>query len=130
MINLTRNSFRKTLMLSFIICLSFLLIATVNAENSTDNNLTANDDVVIVNDEPLKSGSFMELSQKINEIPENQELVLDRDYEYDEGSNHGIVVSKPIIIDGDGHTLDAKKSSRIFNVTADNVVLKNINFIN
>ena len=130
MINLTRNSFRKTLMLSFIICLSFLLIATVNAENSTDNNLTANDDVVIVNDEPLKSGSFMDLSQKINETPENQELVLDRDYEYDEGSNHGIVVSKPIIIDGDGHTLDAKKSSRIFNVTADNVVLKNINFIN
>ena len=73
MINLTRNSFRKTLMLSFIICLSFLLMATVNAENSTDNNLTANDDVVIVNDEPLKSGSFMELSQKINETPENQE---------------------------------------------------------
>jgi len=127
---LTRNSFRKTLILSFIVCLSFLLMAAANAENSTDNNLTANDDVVIVNDEPLKSGSFMELSQKINETPENQELVLDRDYEYDEGSNHGIVVSKPIIIDGDGHTLDAKKSSRIFNVTADNVVLKNINFIN
>ena len=34
------------------------------------------------------------------------------------------------VIDGNGHTIDASKLSRVFNITADNVVLKNINFIN
>lgn len=70
------------------------------------------------------------LAQKINETPEGGVLVLDRNYIYVNGSNKGILISKPITIDGAGHTLDGNRLSRIFNITSDDVVLKNINFIN
>ena len=75
-------------------------------------------------------GDFDDLSEEINSIPEGGVLVLDRDYEFINGSIKGIVISKSITIDGAGHTLDGKKLSRIFNVTADNVTIKNVNFIN
>lgn len=74
--------------------------------------------------------NFDDLKEVISEIPEGGVLVLDCDYEFVNGSDKGIVISKSITIDGAGHTLDGKKLSRIFNVTADNVTIKNINFIN
>lgn len=86
-------------------------------------------------------GDFDELLLKINNTPEGGVLVLDKDYKYVNGSNggsyKGIIISKPITIDGNGHSIDGNgnerfvnNSSRIFNITADNVILKNINFIN
>ena len=75
-------------------------------------------------------GFFDELAERINATPEGGLLILDRDYMYVNGSNKGIVISKPIVIDGNGHTLDGCKLSRMFNVTSDNVTLKNINFVN
>lgn len=82
-------------------------------------------------------GNFDELSEKIQNTSEGETLVLDKDYKYANGSNKGIIISKSITIDGDGHTIDGNRhdmdinsSSRIFNITADNVILKNINFIN
>ena len=74
--------------------------------------------------------SFDDLSLLINCTPEGGILVLDDDYRFISGSNKGIVISKAITIDGAGHILDGNRSSRIFNITADNVVIKNINFIN
>ena len=75
-------------------------------------------------------GNFNDLSDEINLTPEGGILVLDRDYEYTTGSIKGILISKSIIIDGAGHTLNGKKLSRIFNITAGNVTIKNVNFIN
>ena len=74
--------------------------------------------------------SFEDLSLKINNTPEGGVLVLDRDYIYINGSNKGILINKTIIIDGNGHTIDGNNASRIFNISADNVVIENINFIN
>ena len=111
-----------------ILILGFLVISTVNASDvASDANTTypAEQDVVQSN-----VSSFDDLSAKINETPENGILTLDCDYEYRNGSNKGIMISKSITIDGAGHTLDGKKASRMFNVTADNVTLKNINFVN
>ena len=77
---------------------------------------------------------FDELSYKINNTPEGGLLVLDKDYKFVNDSNNisnkGILISKPMTIDGKGHTINANKLSRAFNITADNVILKNINFIN
>lgn len=75
-------------------------------------------------------GSFEDLALKINSTPEGGLLILDMDYEYINGSNKGILISKSISIDGNGHVLNANHLSRMFNVTADNVTLKNISFIN
>lgn len=55
---------------------------------------------------------------------------MDNDYEYINGTNKGILISKPITIDGAGHTLNGNKLSRMFNVTADNVTIRNLNFVN
>ena len=111
-----------------ILILGLSVISTVSASDvAGDANTTypAEQDVVQSN-----VSSFDDLSAKINETPENGILVLDCDYEYRNGSNKGIMISKSITIDGAGHTLDGKKASRMFNVTADNVTLKNINFVN
>lgn len=74
--------------------------------------------------------TFADLELLVNNTPEGGILVLDDDYKFVNGSNKGILISKPITIDGAGHTLDGNKLSRMFNVTADNVTIRNINFIN
>ena len=122
------SNLSKICLAMLILILGFLVISTVSASDvAGDANTTypAEQDVVQSN-----VSSFDDLSAKINETPENGILVLDCDYEYRNGSNKGIMISKSITIDGAGHTLDGKKASRMFNVTADNVTLKNINFVN
>ena len=112
--------------------------------NSLDSNNLFNDEGVDVVDldspatanEPIANGSndFDELSYKINNTSAGGILELDRDYKFTndtgDASTKGIVISKSITIDGRGHTINANKLSRVFNITADNVILKNINFIN
>ena len=75
-------------------------------------------------------GDFYDLLMKIHNTPEGGVLVLDRDYEFTTGFNKGILISKSITIDGAGHTLNGNKLSRIFNITADDVTIRNVNFIN
>ena len=85
--------------------------------------------------EPISIRSdYEELSNLINNTLEGGLLELNRDYKFvndsKSDSNRGIIISKSITIDGKGHTINANKISRIFNITADNVILRNINFIN
>ena len=118
-------------------------------ENNSPNNLFLNTNAVIVNStfDKMNSieswynvsyvdvvfndmGSFEELAIKVNMTPEGGVLVLDKDYEYvNTTTNKGVLISKSITIDGAGHTLNAKHLSRMFNVTADNVTIRNINFV-
>ncbi len=104
----------------------------VNAvENGTDNSISVNDDnQVITEGNDSDVGSFDELQTEINNVEEGGVLNLTKDYEYVNGSNKGILISKPITINGNGHVLDAKGQTRIFNINSDNVTLKNITFIN
>ena len=118
-------------------------------ENNAPNNLFLNADAVIVNSTFDKRysidswynvtyinvvfndiGSFEELQYLVNITPEGGILVLDKDYEFINGTNKGVLVSKSITIDGAGHTLNGNHLSRMFNVTAGNVTIKNINFVN
>ena len=113
--------FKKSLLI--FSCLFLVLICTC-AVNADELNETSD-----VSDN-ISISSFEDLAIKVNDTPENQTLTLDCDYEYQNGSIKGVVISKPMTIDGAGHTLDGKKLSRMFNVTADNVILKNIKFVN
>ena len=85
--------------------------------------------VTYVNVTFIDFGTFEDLAIKVNMTPEGGILVLDKDYEYVNGSNKGILINKTITIDGNGHTLNGNHLSRMFNVTAGNVTLKNINFV-
>lgn len=117
---------------------NYNMIATNGAFDS--DSLCDEDSGSDENEESVVS-DFDELCEKIRNTPEGGTLVLDKDYKYSNGSNggssKGIIISKPITIDGNGHTIDGNRndmninfSSRIFNITADNVILKNINFKN
>mgnify|MGYP003291444800 CR=1 FL=1 len=83
---------------------------------------------------PLSNLSFTsdlkELEEKINNTKDNI-IYLDKDYKYNGESDlsTGISINSNIVIDGQGHSIDGAGIAHIFNI-ADNVTLKNINFIN
>ena len=77
---------------------------------------------------------FTTLQNRIDN-PDIKELILDCDYVYssvnDGEFKDGVVISRDnFVVDGQGHTIDAKHLARIFDIKAKNVTLKNINFIN
>ena len=80
----------------------------------------------------IPTSTFSELQQLIKEADVGSTIVLDRNYKWDEDFNiiTGIEVYKTITIDGNGFTVDGAGKSRIFNVTAPNVVFKNLYLIN
>ena len=98
---------------------------TVSTNDTKNINYT---EVNITIDVPYKT--FQDLSLLIENTTEGSILELNEDYQYANGTNEGIQISKAITIDGKGHTLDAKGSSRIFKINAENVTLKNIIFKN
>ena len=100
----------------------------INSTFETNDTVESWYDVTLIGVKYGKIGTFDELAQKINQTTDL--LVLDKDYYYLKGTNKGVLISKPITIDGQGHKLDGRKLSRIFNITSDNVTIKNINFIN
>ena len=96
-------------------------------ENSKEElNLQEEHSEVLTADE----GNFTELSDLING---STTIELGKDYKYIAGdtvSSSGITIGKPITINGNGHTIDASDSARIFLITSPGVVLNNITFIN
>ena len=132
------------LLLVLVMLLSVSAAAAVNEnttmsfkEDSTDqmsvNVETGNEILGISNNEEnlcaTYDGTFNALQDKIDNAA--GVLVLENDYANTDNFNqNGISISKSLTIDGNGYTIDALKKGRIFQVTASNVILKNINFIN
>ena len=104
------------------------------ASNDYENTSVVNS---AINDEKLGvtySNSFSILSGNIDSTSKGGTFKLNSDYIYNPDSDskytQGIKISKKIIIDGNGHTIDGKGASGIFNIQCDNVILKNIKFTN
>lgn len=122
---------------------------TINIEHTQNDYLTGKDS----EDYPLstqdkKPGSFHDLQMLIDNS--SGVINLERDYAYNDTtdryltihdksygglelfveSDTGIKINKSIQINGNGHSIDARNMTRIFNIIADNVVLKNITFLN
>ena len=77
------------------------------------------------------NGTFTALQQKINNAGDNSTIIFANNYTYDNGfTANGILINKSLTIDGKGYTINASHQSRIFNIVAANVTLKNITFIN
>ena len=129
------------LMVIFLVSLSSACANDTDVNNMTDSDvLTSTDDDMAIstanNEEIVKSinvssKTFSDLSKEINKAEEGSEIILTEDCEYDSGITfEGISIRKQITINGNGHSLNGKDSARAFFIDADNVVLKNINFIN
>ena len=100
--------------------------------DDTDSNtvLLGSDDSDVLSD---SDGSFIDLNDTISSSTDSV-ITLNRNYtfnnETDSGLVNGIVINRTLTIDGNGFTINAANGARIFTVTAGNVVLKNIRFIN
>ena len=98
----------------------------INQNIESDVISSSNDDILSEKD----NGTFSALQDKINNADEGATIALENDYVNDGILVDGIQITKPITINGNGYTIDAQHKSRIFNVTANNVVLNDITFIN
>ena len=86
--------------------------------------------------EGTSTGTFTDLNDAINGNSDST-VTLSRNYTYNGVDNYdaafkkGIVLNRPVTIDGQGHTLNGNNLSRIFYIRDTNkVIIKNINFIN
>ena len=108
--------------------MSFASANNITDEDSYNPNYNESN----VFDSPSKS--FMDLNNLINGGLNKSEIILEDDFVYqddcDENFTNGIFINKSIVINGKGHIIDAQNKSMIFNIKGDNVVIKNITFIN
>ena len=102
------------LMLLITIVFSISAVSAIDADNATlETNIY----------------DLTDLADKVNATDDGETLCLESDYETTDSSNQ-IVISKSITIDGQNHVIEAPDVKRVFLIEADNVCIKNINFIN
>ena len=103
----------------------------ISTENVLDDELVGKQN----SGDVLSSGtkSFSDLNKLINSN-KDKHIYLKNDYTFnpktDSKLKQGIKVTRAVTIHGNGHTLDGDGQARIFFVTNDDVVFKNIRFIN
>lgn len=110
-------------------------------ENSNSNNGSDEEKVISSNSSKSESfliirpnessitvlgGNFQDLQDAIDYASDNYTIYLICNML---GEGKPIIVNKSVVIEGNGHTLDANYSSRIFCILSDNVVLKNLELI-
>ena len=93
------------------------------SENATDDVL--NSDI----------GDFSTLNDEINLASQTKTLNLTKDYTYnpknDKNYSNGININiDGLVIDGQGHTINANNQAAIFNIKSNDVILKNLVIIN
>ena len=112
----------------------------IKNENFTSYSQTAEDSITYDHEENLSfenyhiSASFDELDKKIQALRPGDVLNIDKDYyntEYGKFVDFPITISTDnIIINGNGHIIDGRNLSAIFNVAGNNVKICNLTFIN
>ena len=112
----------------------------LGTEVGSEGDVKHNTDVIAL--DPDK-GSYTDLQSMIDNCMEdtlylpynitfNPDCDLASDNPYNESINfkEGMQIKRALTIDGNGFTINGLKKSRIFNITASDVVLRNITFIN
>ncbi|MGN1362489.1 MAG: hypothetical protein ACI4VU_02045 [Methanobrevibacter sp.] len=103
--------------------------SSVKVSQLSNSDGTENDNSRVLSES--NHGTFTDLQNLINNASENATLILEKDYIYTPSVDHGyIFIRNPITIIGNNHILNANNRTDFFNVHADNVVLKDISFIN
>ena len=106
-------------------------IQSYDAKGEVLNEKSNGNDVV---SDSNTAGTFTDLNTLISNTSAKGILKLTQDYTYnatsDSSYQKGIVINKPITIDGQGFTISGNNQAGIFNITANNVIIKNLNLIN
>ena len=114
----------------FLILLCLIaLIFSMAGVSAADANQTIFSDTQLLGS--VDGSTFTELQDKINNSEDGSTITLENNYTYDNSfKGEYITITKNITVDGNGYTIDAKNASGIFNISATNVVLNNIVFVN
>ena len=146
-------NYKKCLLACLVISL-FVTLSCVSASdvNNADDNLTAltdennvisvddiqtdeilmmsEGDVLAASSDDILTGTYTDLSRLINNAPDGSTVYLNDDYSIYNAFYFSY--RNNLVIDGQGHTIDANHNSRIFYVysTSSNITFKNIKFIN
>ena len=124
--------FKKVALIILIILCLGMLVSTVAASevNETfENQKDSVGDVLSLNETSIRDDAdFTTLAKDINNGGESVKLT--RNYTMKEGETHVVISKSNILIDGQGHTLDADNRGNIFGVSGTNIIFKNITFIN
>lgn len=118
--------------------MTILLIGTVSAsDNNTSDFLTSDNEslkqlseeinIIQSSNESQDNASFDDLQKDIDEAQDS--LILNRDYTYSNNDKCSVLINKTITIEGNNHIINASGLSKILNIAADNVTVKNIVFI-
>lgn len=131
------NIIRSKIIFAALILFVLVSLTCVSAaENQTADDAVLESDTVteeILMDEPAVA-NFTTLKNDIANA--GNELKLERDYAFNNDEdqkvgNGGVKVEKDnFVIDGQGHTLNGSGKVRMLMIFAENVTIKNINFIN
>ena len=107
----------------------------INCANnqSTDEIFKKNSDsfTYLDGETEVDMGDFALLQNAIDNADENTTLYLQRNFTYTIGVDNitnGIKINKTLTIYGNGFTIDALGQSKIFDISAPNVILNNISF--
>lgn len=95
----------------------------INSLNENDNNIP--NDINVSNSED--DNKTLDIQELINNANEGDNLILPKSYIT---VTNPIIVDKSLNIDGKSSTIDGKGLSQLFIIQANNVILKNLNFIN
>ncbi|WP_405307154.1 Ig-like domain repeat protein [Methanobrevibacter sp.] len=141
---------KKLLLVFSILFVLLCSLTAISASDLNDTDVIANDDVTeetvssdadIENDittEPdsgtIYGNTFTDLK---NIVAGGGNVNLTRDYTYNESTDEGlysqgvVIDQDNVVIDGNGKSINGEMKSRVFHIiNANNVTLKNINFIN
>ena len=118
------------IILSILIFFSLLLLISCvcATDNSADTVGNENVDQIKVD-----SKAGVDLDNLINGNESGDKILLNDDYVFNLSKDYvisGIKINRSLTIDGQGHTVNGINIYRIFDIAADNVVLKNIRFVN
>ena len=147
---------RKMILLSLLI-IGLLAFSSVSAgdvnetvvasENQTNDLIEIddkNDDVLAVeerdvddlgvteeNELSTSPGTFTDLARDIQNAGAELKLTRDYSYSYSKDSSYtlGITINKKITINGNGHIISGNNQIRAFYISANNVILNNISFV-
>ncbi|WP_296890772.1 hypothetical protein [uncultured Methanobrevibacter sp.] len=116
-----------------LLCLIVFIVSITAVSAADDSNKTICDNTLTISQnnggisDSMGVSPLNDLQEKIDGAEEGSEISFDDDYKY---SFVSLFINKSITINGNGHILDANQSDRILYIESDNVVLKNISFIN
>ena len=102
--------------------------ASVDERVSTTEDNLGSDNTEVLKDS--NTGTFKELNQTIYD-PANKGIIkLTKDYEFDKstdsGFENGILIKNSVTINGLGHSISGNGLARIFNITGNDVILKDL----